>query len=369
MENKSVVVVGASAVGSLAAKYAAGAGLQVTLLEEDEKPGKFGKCGAIFSKDGLDSTGVNYRPILLNEVKGARILSRKKEMLVKANSVKGVVLSRQQFDERCADEAVAAGADLKLGHGVLDYSTANQLTALTKRGSFSTNFLMAADGVGSLAAKKLGFPAFRQSDLVMSYQAEFENASVFDRQLVDVLLDTSAYKNFFAWTIPVNEERVRVGVATTDMKNINQAKDAVFTHPAIAEQVGKAKKTFDFYYTIPLRYRKQTQKRFGDSYAVLLGDAAGQVKATTGGGVIFGSKCARVAAEEAHGFLSGAKTSVNYEHRWRKEHGRVLDLHYAVHRAYRLLNNDLVDLAVSLGNIIGLPSLLGSRGDMDYIFR
>ena len=91
MENKNVVVVGASAVGSLAAKYLAEKGLSVQLLEEDARPGKFGKCGGIFSKEGMEQTGVSYRNILLNEVKGARILSRKKEMRVKAPSVKGVL--------------------------------------------------------------------------------------------------------------------------------------------------------------------------------------------------------------------------------------------------------------------------------------
>ncbi|MFH1106265.1 MAG: NAD(P)/FAD-dependent oxidoreductase [Candidatus Micrarchaeota archaeon] len=366
------MVVGASAVGSLAAAYLAQSGLEVTVLEEDDRPGKFGKCGAIFSKDGLDATGVPYRKLVLNEVRGVRILSPKKEMHVKAKAVKGVVLRRQDLDELCADYATAAGAHILLGHRVNAYHTEGKITAMTSKGNFSSRLLVAADGVGSLAAKSLGFPPFKQSDIVLAYQAEFEQAKVYDREMVDVLLDNRRYKNFFAWTIPVSEERVRVGVATTDMVNINSARKAVLENKFIAEQIDGAKKISDFYYSIPLHYRRRTQKRFGkpgeESYALLVGDSAGQVKATTGGGVVFGSKCARVAAHEAAGFLLEGRPP-EYERRWRRLHGGVLRMHYFVHRAYRLMPNALVDFAVGVGGSLGIDSLLAARGDMDYILK
>ncbi|MBU1197406.1 NAD(P)/FAD-dependent oxidoreductase [Candidatus Micrarchaeota archaeon] len=367
--NKNVVVIGASAVGSLSAKYVSDKGLDVTLLEEDAKAGKFNRCGGIFSKEGMDQTGVPYRRILLNEVKGARILSRKKEMRIKSSSVKGVVLDRQQFDELCADQAVSSGAHLLLNHRVTDYSSNGSMKALTTHGTFSSKVMIAADGVGSLAAKKWQLPPFKTSDLVLSYQAEFENANVPDREMVDVLLDTDAYKHFFAWTIPVNEERIRVGVATTDMAQIHKARKAVFSHPAIADQIEGARKTFDFHYTIPLRYRKQTQKRFGKAYGLLVGDAAGQVKATTGGGVIFGSKCARALAEEATAFLSNEKETLEYESCWRAQHGRILDVHYGLHRTYRLFNSSLTDFALQIGNTLQLNRVFEKRGDMDFILK
>ncbi|MFH1199757.1 MAG: NAD(P)/FAD-dependent oxidoreductase [Candidatus Micrarchaeota archaeon] len=372
--DKNVVVVGASAVGSLSAAYLAQEGLDATVLEEDSKPGKFDKCGAIFSKEGLDGTGVPYHRLVLNEVRGVRIISPKAVMSVKAKTVKGVVLRRQSFDEICADYANAQGAEIRLGHRVNAYSTATngKIRATTDKGSFESRVLVAADGIGSLAAKSFGFPAFKQTDIVLAYQAEFDNARVFDREMVDVLLDNRHYKNFFAWTIPVNESRVRVGVATTDMQKIGEAREAVFANKYIAEQLEGARKLSEFHYSIPLRYRRQTQKCVGEagshSYAMLVGDAAGQVKATTGGGVIFGSKCARVAAKEAAKFILEGKPP-NYERAWRRQHGKILGLHYLVHRAYRLLPNPLVDVAVRVGGALGLGSLLAARGDMDYILR
>ncbi|MFH1442482.1 MAG: hypothetical protein ABIG96_00450, partial [Candidatus Micrarchaeota archaeon] len=115
-------------------------------------------------------------------------------------------------------------------------------------------------------------------------------------------------------------------------------------------------------------YRKITQKRFGKSYALLIGDAAGQVKATSGGGVNFGAKCAKIAAKEAEKYLF-EDVPPEYEHQWRKSHGETLKLHYLLHRAYMLVPHWLSEIGVGVSRRVGMASLLEKYGDMDYVFK
>ena len=94
-----VVVVGGGAIGCLTAKECAKRGLKTALLEEHGQPGKFGQCTAIVSQKGLKSLGVDYKPFVLNEVRGARIKSPSREMVVDAKKTMACVLDRQGFDE------------------------------------------------------------------------------------------------------------------------------------------------------------------------------------------------------------------------------------------------------------------------------
>ncbi|MFH1442991.1 MAG: NAD(P)/FAD-dependent oxidoreductase, partial [Candidatus Micrarchaeota archaeon] len=200
---KHAVVIGASAVGSIAAKELAKRGIEVDLLEEDSKVGKFGKCGGIFSKHGMDYTGVNYRDLVLNEIHGARIIAGNEELKVRRPEVQAVVLSRQAFDERAADEAVSEGVNLHLNSRVADFQTDGKMIAVTSDNhSYSAPVLFGCDGNSSVTARKLKFPPIKLSDCVISYQAEFIKANVPDKELVDLILDNRHYRNFFLWTIP-----------------------------------------------------------------------------------------------------------------------------------------------------------------------
>ncbi|NYZ78320.1 hypothetical protein H0N96_02885, partial [Candidatus Micrarchaeota archaeon] len=105
-----------------------------------------------------------------------------------------------------------------------------------------------------------------------------------------------------------------------------------------------------------------------DGRVLLVGDAAGQVKATTGGGVVFGGSCARVAARCAAVFIREGK-ELNYEREWRREFGKELRLHAAIARAKNSLGNSGLDFALTAGRVLGVPLFLKRFGDMDFVLR
>ena len=118
-----------------------------------------------------------------------------------------------------------------------------------------------------------------------------------------------------------------------------------------------ARKTNEFAALIPVSRRKQTVKH----NALLVGDAAGQVKATTGGGIVFGAKCARVLAD----CISRGKPE-DYEAAWRRE-ASILGAHSLLRRVFNALPASSVRFGLAIGRVFNAQYFLSKYGDMDEI--
>jgi geranylgeranyl reductase family protein len=366
------IVVGSSAVGGVCAKALANHGVETLVLEENFKPGKFHKCSGIMSKAGLESLGVSIKECTLNEVRGARVFAGGTELKFEASSTKGVVIDRQAYDERCAQEAQEAGAKLVLNARVEKVSSHDGgFTVSTPSDSFSSKVLVGCDGANSTVARTLGFPPIEARDFVLAWEGEFSGCRVSDPRLVHIYLEPSICKGFFGWLIPVSEDRARIGFASADFPKVREAKQAFLNLAPVQEVLGPTGSAScecvrEFNYVIPIKPRAATQA----GNAMLCGDSAGQVKATTGGGVVFGGKCAFIAADEiANHFSSG--TPINYERRWREKYGGVLKAHNFIRAAYNFAegfdNGSVLKASLAVGNAIGLPGFLSAKGDMDFI--
>ncbi len=370
MQHSRAIVVGSSAVGGITAKSLAERGVDTLVLEEHFKAGKFHKCSGIMSKAGLESLGVSLKECTLNEVRGARIFAGKQEMKIEASSAKGVVIDRQLYDEKCASEAAQAGAKFAFNSRVDKITKEDNSFNISAAGkTYSSPVLIGCDGANSVVARELSFPKIPQSDFVLGWEGEYAGAVVPEPHLVHVYLDSQLFKGFFGWLIPVNATTVRIGYATADFPSARESKENFLGLPQIAQAISASKACTcvrDFNYVIPLRPRARTQ--IGNS--MLCGDAAGQVKATTGGGVVFGGKCGKIAAQEAaKHLLEGAE--INYEREWRRQYGGVLQAHYFLRKLYNFAESPgdgaLLKAGIFLGNALGANRLLSSKGDMDFI--
>jgi flavin-dependent dehydrogenase len=89
-----------------------------------------------------------------------------------------------------------------------------------------------------------------------------------------------------------------------------------------------------------------------------VGDAAGQVKPTTGGGLYFGLICADIAATTLHnalhsGNLSSSGLSV-YQRDWRRKLKSELRREYYARKIFERLNDKQINRLVSALNSTGL---------------
>ncbi|OIO24823.1 hypothetical protein AUJ65_00285 [Candidatus Micrarchaeota archaeon CG1_02_51_15] len=361
MKGTDVVVVGASVCGAVCSRELASKGVRTLLLEEHSKAGKFGKCTGIVSKHGLGLTGVDYRRTVVNEVSGADFHSGKACLTVCSPRVQALVIDRQAFDEQAVAQAVDAGAELLLGARV-DGLCGTQVNAGNKR--FKARFAVGADGAASAVARLAGFPAIPAGKFVLGYEAEYSRASVADSSKVDVFFEPE-FRGFFGWKVPCSPDSARIGFCTSDFASLELGKRKLMELPRVRETIaGKARRVREFAAVIPLALRRQTQRR----NVLLVGDAAGQVKATTGGGIVFGSVCARTVAECIASQLRDG-TALNYEWSWRAKFGKALALHSALRSAANALPSGVWPACVSAASALGVDTLLEKFGDMDFVVR
>jgi flavin-dependent dehydrogenase len=310
------------------------------------------------SAKGLNASGVDFQKTVLNEIHGAVLHSPHVSFSISTRQPVAFVLNRQAFDEKCVEEAVEAGAELFLDAGGKKLSRSNGCWRVeTPSGDFDSKVVAGCDGLGSFVAREGGFPPFKR--FASSWEAEFSFQQA-PSDKVHVFLDQAIAPNFFAWVVPVNEKKARVGLATTEPPLLNSGKKKFLQKLGLDE----GKKTGrEFNYSIPLFPRAVTQKET----LLLVGDAAGQVKSTTGGGIAFGGLCGRKAADSIGNYLSNGV--LDYEKRWRKEFEKTFRLHWFLHSKFFSLPNAALDFAFGFARLSGVPFVLEKAGDMDFILK
>jgi geranylgeranyl reductase family protein len=355
-----VSIVGASVIGGVAARECARRGLTVALIDEDRTVGKNHRCTAIYSSSGLYSTGINFHPAIVNKINGAVIHAPNSNcsLTVESKDTFAYVLDRQRFDELSVEQAIREGAELFLDNRVIGFDNG----PCSKDRSFNSKIIIGADGARSFTAQHFRFPPMK--NFVHCYETEMTDIAVSSRRLVDVFIDNRMFPGFFGWVVPTSSRSARFGFGVSDPMVLPGAKERFFSKKEIKDAIEGGSKVREFYAPIPASQRPQTQK----GNVLLVGDAAGHVKATTGGGVVFGSMCARVAAKSVADHLLGNK-KLNYEHEWRVRYGHTLTVHSLLRFLMDNTDSRIADLSIGAANLFGFNRFLESFGDMDFVLK
>jgi flavin-dependent dehydrogenase len=99
---------------------------------------------------------------------------------------------------------------------------------------------------------------------------------------------------------------------------------------------------------------------------MLVGDAAGQVKPTSGGGVYMGALCAKIAGDVAARASRGECGLSEYEKRWRSAVGKELEIGMMIHRSLGKLSDDNLNEFMAFLNKPDIRELMTEYGDMDH---
>jgi len=332
-----VHVIGAGPAGSIAAISAIRSGFDVSVSEEHLSAGVPRNCSGLFSKDGLESLSpyLDYRKHVLNPVTGARIHFDGEVFTVRRKSPVAFVCDRSGMDRALAESAGDEGARFDFGERVTS--------------SFKSSNIIAADGPLSLVARHFGFPPLRKH--AGTLQAQIPYAAE-DPRMIEMHISNSRFPGFFGWVIPQNESYAEFGVGVElPLKPIH-----AWNHLMKLKGIGKAHKPRGF--VIPLAPRSVTAKRHGGRNVLLAGDAAGQVKSTTGGGVIFGGMCAALAGRHAG-------NPRRYELEWRLRYGADLALHRMIHSFISSRSDAELSAFCRRIKKLNLDSYLSHHGHMD----
>lgn len=331
------IVIGAGPAGLLAAKEMAKEGHPVKVYEEHKEIGSPVHCTGLISKNGLDLLDINYEEVIINRCKGARIFSPGGEMLeVKRDSTEAVVVSRSGLDQLIAEEAQSEGAEIIYGKRWNDTNT--------------NETVVAADGPTSIFALNMGY--HRQFYQTYQVLVDLER----DMDFVELHFGSFA-PGLFAWIVPESEKQCRVGVGYNmkyGQRNPKLALGEFLHNEGLKLSYEPAS---EFSALIPVFDGKPAVK---DNVA-LVGDAAAQVKATTGGGIVIGGFCGRIAGR----VIAENLALTEYERLWRKEFGSVLKMHLRIRQTLDNIPESTMDEIVALGKEEGIEQTISKYGEME----
>jgi len=335
-----VHIVGGGPAGLFAGIAALREGKSALVSEEHRKIGEPEACSGLISRSGLEAlraaSGVDYRKAQINSIASAKIICGNEEFVISPKEETAILISRQEFDSLTAGKFVQEGGKLKLGSKVA--------------GSFESDCIIGADGPASLVAGKFGFPKIRS--YVASMQGDFPYRCS-DAHCATLYLSSRDFPGFFGWVIPKNESEAKIGIV------VSLPRHPLAYYRRFLSSLGvEGKPTHEFAAVIPTSVRAKTAMRAGKRCVLLAGDAAGQVKATTGGGVFFGASCGMLA-----GKLAGEPEK--YEKEWRASFGLDLAMHSHLRAALDFTGGEPPSALVSAAKALFFQELLSERGKMD----
>jgi len=325
-----ISVIGAGPAGSMAAMRCSKEH-DTFLYEAQKKEQRRVQCAGLISRSGFERLGITpSKDYVLNSVRGARIYSPKGSLLeVDGGRDKAYVVDRKEFDNHLMGKAIDAGAIL-----VNDAVGRQDIEEIRRK----SEKLVIASGTNYNIHRILGLQ--RPHEFLNG--AQYELKIQCDADYVEMYLNVPG---FFSWIIPAGDY-ARVGLCTK--ANPVPHLDSFVKRLAAEGRIKDARILKKNFGMIPLYDHRMRAQYPG---IVLVGDAAGQVKATSGGGIVMGGLAAKhVCAED-------------YEKRWRSDIGRELRLHVMVRRFLNRLSDKNLDKLIKL--LSENREIIEQKGDMD----
>jgi len=366
-----IVVVGGGPCGSYAAYAAAKLGAEVVVCEEHERVGAPKHCAGHLNISSLKRLGIQVPPDSVeNEIKGAIFISPSgKEFVLRCRNPVTYVVNRERFDKHLFDLAVKAGVEYSFKSRVksLLFDSGTVKGVALKEDKIETNIVVDAEGCSSAILKQTGRDGLNASMTVRGIQAEVDGLECMDEDMVDVYLGRNVAPDFFAWIIPRKDGTAKVGLATSTGNPHQYLRNFMEKHPVASKKLQKSQVTGMSIHPIPLA--GPIPKTYSNGF-LAVGDAASQVKPTTGGGVIFGLTCARTAGEVAYEAVKNSNFSEaflsRYQHQWKRQVGFDLSAMLMMRKMLNSLSDNRTDKIIGLCNRLGINETLEKFGDIDF---
>ena len=361
------IIVGGGPSGSFTAANIAKNGFSVLMIEEHKKIGEPVQCAGLVSPRTLALASAPEN-IVLKSYWGARILSPLgAELPVSGDRIYAQAVDRAAFDRHVAGLAEQPGADIITGAraaGITRVRDGFRVNINTDRKieAIKCRLLIGADGVNSRVARWLGLPP--AGSKVAMYAGELE-LQTGNQEEVSILLGQTFAPGWFGWVIPLASSQARVGVGSFYggrspryyLKKMTESFPGIFRNFRELRYTGG---------TVPFG----PMKKIFSSHAMLVGDAAAQVKPMSGGGLYTGMRGAQICALVA----SQALTNDRLEERHLADYQKLWDSEFKVEFQssvwYREVYDGMNDReADSLLRFLSRPywrKLIARHGDIDY---
>jgi len=321
-----ITIVGAGPAGSYLAYLLAKKGEDVTVIEEHESIGSPIQCTGIVT-GSIEKFVKLPNNVIANRCSKVIVVSKNNRVTANTDEI---VMWRNKFDEFMANRATDQGVNILINHKFISLEGKNIIKIKNKNDNniknIESEIIIGADGPSSAVAKSAGLKT--NTKFYVGMQAKVKLKMDFDAFETHFGDD---FPNFFGWVVPESEDTVRLGLGA--FKN---AKD--YFYKFLEERTGK-KEVLSWESGIYPIYNPKQIIQKGNIY--LIGDAATQVKATTGGGIIPSLKAAQTLCD----CIINKK---NYNKELKKHSGRGLLLHLKIRNVLNKFSDKDYDYLLKL---------------------
>jgi digeranylgeranylglycerophospholipid reductase len=351
-----VAIVGGGPGGLAAARNLAAAGWAVTVFEEHQQIGLPVHCTGVLAEDVIAQLNLPAEAVL-NPLSTVRFVAPAGHSFEYTTATtEAVVIDRAAFDAALSRRAELAGASVIRGRRVIAVDVEAGAARLTfaDHEPVCTRSVILACGANYVFQKRLGLGM--PSTFLQSAQLELPAERLGD---VEIHFGSEIAPKGFAWAVPVRRSygtfaRVGVMAASDPAAYFSRMLARVRDRWGVALPDAAAPRRR----MLPLGSVKRT---FAER-VLAVGDAAGLVKPTTGGGIYYSVVSGEIAAEVLGSRLAVDDLSANamreYEHRWRSRFQSEFTAQLALRFVAQRMRDADIDALFSLATTDGILPLV-----------
>lgn len=352
MTNHDIIVVGAGPIGSTYAYKMASMGYDVALFDMKNRIGQPLQCAGLVSTNICETKNLP-QDVIVNKVQGANLYSPNNTTIrVSKNKTVAYVLDRVMYDKYLFDRAVDAGVTPYLGERVLDVDI-EDTTIKTQERKYSSRLIAVASGPTCHTSKKMNPNLKEESFIGLQYTVRTQQQEM---DYVNLSIKQGILPGFL-WEIPTSPFTKRVGLFTEG--SYSEAETLLNGQLKPDDQIIEKHNGL-----IP---KFNPDKKIVKNNTLLMGDAAGQVKPTTGGGLISGFNCVEMASISSDKMLKEQNNEylINYEKEYHNRYDNEFKAQKNVQNIIKDMTEDDFNYMFDQLRKYDVDKIISEHGDMD----